>query len=188
MGGSRSTRWNRHEAKRLVESTLPLDLRNRQLRPLLRDPAPAAWTTTITLGDVHREWLALLSAAEADGSRELTLRSLPLDISEPGQVIQLVPVKAGFDERLLAECPTCDRRVQILRALPGEGAFRCWRCLELAYSSSRRWDKRVAQLAKAMRKGDTAAVRYWQARGALPGYAGLAADLVYLRAADRAFG
>lgn len=188
LGGDRSTRWNNHEPKRLVEQTLRLDLRHPQLRPILRDPAPATWTTTITLGDVHREWLALLSAAEADGSRTLALRSRPLDIHEPGQAIQLVSVKAGFDDRLLARCPHCDRRAQVLHALPKDGIFHCRGCLGLGYASTRQWDKRVARLARAMRRGDTAAVRYWERRGALPGYAGFAADRLLLRAADRAFG
>lgn len=163
MGGRGSSRWLRHEPKRLVEHTFHIDLLHPQLRPLLHDPAPATWTTTITTGRASRQWLAILSANDSDGSRDLTLRSLPLDLSDPAQMVRLVRVKAGFDLRLLGKCPSCDRRVQILHALPEDGIFQCRRCLALAYRSSRRWDGRVAKLAKAMLGGDQATVQYWQA-------------------------
>jgi len=187
MGGQRSTRWNGHEARRLVEHTFRIDLLHPQLSPLLQDPALSTWTSTITTGRATSRWLAVLSASEPDGSRDLTLRSLPLDIHEPGEVIQLEPVVAGFHERVLAECPSCNRRAQILHALPKDGIFQCRRCLALAYRSSREWDKRISRLSKAMLRGDEAIVRQWEARGTLPGYAGMAADIVYLRAVDRAF-
>ena len=168
MGGSGSTRWRDHHPKRLVEAALRLDLLDPQLLPLLQGPAPATWTTTISTGRASRQWLAILSASEPDGSRDLTLRRLPLDIHDPGQLIRVVRVKAGFDQRLLGKCPSCDRRAQILYALPEDGALQCRSCLALVYKSSREWDGRVTGLAKAMLRGDEATMRYWQARGSRP--------------------
>jgi hypothetical protein len=57
----------------------------------------------------------------------------------------------------------------------------------LAYRSNRKWDGRVAKLARALRRGDMATLWSWQARAAAGGYHGFSADLVYLKAADRAF-
>jgi hypothetical protein len=147
MGGAGSGRWRDHTPKPLVELTAALDLHHPKLRcvPAHRGPAVGdiEWTQD---GARRAHYSFALGAEEPPGRRELVLRSLPADPSEPGQVLELVRARQGCLWRWFAVCPACEAR-RLKLYLVGE-RFLCRECGGLTYRSAREHDKRVDELVR----------------------------------------
>jgi hypothetical protein len=148
MGGAGSGRWRDHTPKVLVEETAALDLHHPKLRCV-----PAH--TGLARGDIEwtqrgSGWRAHysfhLAAEETPGRRALVLRALPIDPSEPGQVVELVGAQQGCLRRWFAQCPSCTHRR--LRLYLVQGKFLCRQCGGLTYRSVREHDKRVDALVR----------------------------------------
>jgi hypothetical protein len=132
----------------LVEETAALDLRHPALAHAYTHPEATKgdieWTQRGTGWRTHYSFA--LGPEEPPGERQLVLRALPAEPSEPAQVVELVRARQGCLRRWFAVCPTCgSRRLKLY--LLGE-RFMCRECGGLSYRSVQQHDKRVDALLK----------------------------------------
>ena len=155
MGGSGSTRWRGHRAKRRVEDALVLDARSlvREAAITQSDTAGSLRWLESTTGTVIAEGVFWL---ETEGNeRCLCLRYAPGGrIGEPKEFVtrvSLVTSKQHFGGvRYWLICPICEDKAHKLYLTTENTFFRCRRCSELTYKScqeSHRFDRLDGMLA-----------------------------------------
>lgn len=147
MGGFGSTRWGWHRARQTTDPLLWLDVRILARQGSL---TPGVWSTTSWTcrgepsGSItHRAKAdALILDYHVKGPRDA-------DWQPVRERIPLTSTPCHYGgSRPWFLCPGCGRRRAVLFSL--DGRFRCRRCHELAYSSTRE-----TAADRALRRGDT---------------------------------
>jgi hypothetical protein len=149
MGGTGSTRWNNYVARPIAERSLPLAL-DGALRQLLRhqqtadsDQQHCAWAWYRGEQPIARCDIWFLCPADGQPHMRLVYRVCDEVIAEVVP-IEVVPQRCG--QRAWWCCPGCTRRCAVLYRPALNQRWRCRRCHNVTYQSSRSSDKWVCQV------------------------------------------
>jgi len=140
MGGSGSTRWNRHARRREVgEDTVAIDVRH--LRELIARQDGTEGTIEWTYGGAKNAMKVVIDT-RANGTRTMTLTydyllpdSTKFSVHD-AVTLEAVPVHFG-GRRWWLRCPRCDARRRAVYLAPGATRFACRACAGLAYHTQR---------------------------------------------------
>ena len=144
MGGRRSTRWNGHRKRRLVEESLAVDLVKMRRAGLLGDAggcSVATWTTDSQV--TARGVLSIGGAKEAGRALELEIHTVWTDAPVRTQ-LRLLPFRPHLGgRRWFVECPQCEKRFLRVYLSWAGGEVACRRCHGLVHRSAQQHDARV---------------------------------------------